>query len=190
MKLSNIQKKYKELISAHQRFEISTEELQTFMLEDGQAFSNFYQELEMDNVPAACHEDANYTKDIVQLHSHTFFEVLYCRSGNIQYLLGADRYQLHHGDIVFIPPGISHRPLYLDQLTEPYTRYVIWISPEFIQQIQTILSFSILSDPVLFRTQDSGWKYLEQYFRSAYRESETKQEGFQACLSSITCPVF
>ena len=176
MKISNIQKKYKELLSAHQRFEISIEELQNKLLENGLAFSNFYQEIEMDNIPVNCLEDTNFTKDIVQLHSHTFYELLYCRSGNIQYLLGADRYQLRHGDIVFIPPGISHRPLYLDQLTEPYTRYVIWISPEFIQQIQTILSFSILSKPVLFRTQDSGWEYLEQYFRSAYREAPRQAE--------------
>ena len=65
------------------------------------------------------HDDVNYTKDSIQLHSHTFYEMLYCRSGNVQYLLGAERYRVRRGDIIFIPPGISHRPLYLDQLAEP-----------------------------------------------------------------------
>ena len=36
--------------------------------------------------------------------------MIYCTGGSTQYLLGTQRYRLRHGDIVLIPPGVSHRP--------------------------------------------------------------------------------
>lgn len=162
MKFSEVQK-YRKQLSFNEKKELTTNELLHVMEKKGLILSNFYQELEMDNVAVSAHQDVNDTKDVVQLHSHTYYEILYCKSGNIQYLLGADRYRLRRGDIVFIPPGISHRPLYLDKLTEPYSRYVIWIAPDFVQKIQSSTPFKLLSDPVLLRTQDSGWEYLKEY---------------------------
>lgn len=108
MKLSEMQK-YKELVSAHKRSEISNEELQKTFITDGAILSNLYQEMEMDSDSVDCHDDVNYTKDSIQLHSHTFYEMLYCRSGNVQYLLGAERYRVRRGDIIFIPPGDQPR---------------------------------------------------------------------------------
>lgn len=183
MKLSEA-KKYRELIRAHKHAEISNEELQKAMIAEGEILSNLYQELEMDSKTADCHEDVNDTTDSIQLHSHTFYEILYCQSGNVQYLLGADRYRVGRGDIVFVPPGISHRPLYLDQLAEPYSRYVIWLHPDFIKSLTENLAFVPLAKPVLLRTKDSGWEYIAQYFRSACKEASIKQEGFRACILS------
>ena len=97
MKLSEMQK-YKELVSAHKKSEISNEELQKTFITDGAILSNLYQEMEMDSDSVDCHDDVNYTKDSIQLHSHTFYEMLYCRSGNVQYLGSA-------GEILF-----SYRP--------------------------------------------------------------------------------
>lgn len=183
MKLSEA-KKYKKLISALKGTEISNEEVQKTLIAEGIILSNFYQELEMNSNTVDCQEDINYTKDKVQLHSHTFYEVLYCRSGNVQYLLGPDRYRVRRGDIIFVPPGISHRPLYLDRLVEPYARYVMWIHPDFIKSLTENFGFQPLSVPVLLRTKDSGWEYLETYFQSACMESATKQDGYQGCIFS------
>lgn len=189
MKLSEI-RKYTEIISAHQRSEISNEEVQKAIIADGAILSNLYQEMEMDSDTVDCHDDVNYTKDKVSLHSHTFYEILYCKGGNVQYLLGADRYRVKRGDIIFVPPGISHRPLYLDQLAEPYSRYVMWIQPDFMNQMKKSLNFSTLEEPVLLRTKDSGWEYLGRYFESACKETATRQEGFEACISSIAIQLF
>ena len=38
-----------------------------------------YQELEMDSPYLDVHEDTSYTKDYVTLHSHEFYELLFCR---------------------------------------------------------------------------------------------------------------
>ena len=73
---------------------------------------NLYQELEMDSPYVNTHRDISYGPEHLQLHSHSFYEIIYCESGNIQYLISYKRYYIHTGDIILLPPGISHRPLF------------------------------------------------------------------------------
>ena len=43
---------------------------------------NLYQELEMESNYVDTHRDISYSNSMVQLHSHNFYEILYChRSG-------------------------------------------------------------------------------------------------------------
>ena len=98
-----------------------------------------YQELEMDSDYVDVHEDISYSKDNVDLHSHAFFEILFCQSGSLQYMVGNTRYQLVKNSIVCIPPGVSHCPLYLEQLSEPYRRTVMWISNKIYHQYMDLL---------------------------------------------------
>ena len=98
-----------------------------------------YQELEMDSDYVDVHEDISYSKDNVDLHSHTFFEILFCQSGSLQYMVGNTRYHLVKNSIVCIPPGVSHCPLYLEQLSEPYRRTVMWISNKIYHQYMDLL---------------------------------------------------
>ena len=97
--------------------------------QEGVEFQNFYQELEMSEPLVETHKDVSYSNAQLQLHSHTFYELLYCCNDcGAEYLVGADRYRLQKGDIVFVPPGISHRPLLPEHMQEPYERYVLWFS--------------------------------------------------------------
>ena len=97
--------------------------------------SALYQELEMDSPYVDTHDDVSRTMDTVNLHSHTFYELLFVRGGSLQYLRDTRRYRLQAGDIVFIPPNTSHRPLFLDKLVEPYSRFVLWVSPLYAGQL-------------------------------------------------------
>ncbi len=106
--------------------------------EKGYDMSSLYQEMEMDSLFIDTHDDRSTTADTVQLHSHLFYEILYCRSSGLEYLLGTRRYQVQKGDVIYIPPAISHRPLFLDKLPEPYSRYVIWISADYAAGLKKI----------------------------------------------------
>ena len=137
----------------------------------------------MDSDYVDAHEDVSTSRDEVQLHSHTFYELLYCHSGNLDYLVGTQRYRLQRGDIVIVPPGVSHRPLFLDQLTEPYRRMVLWVSCNFVA------SFTRLFPPLqtrpthyLMRTAGTQWEMLDQYFRAAVQEAERKELGWEAAV--------
>lgn len=137
---------------------------------------NFYQELEMDSPYVNTHRDISYAPESVQLHSHSFFEVLYCESGSIQYLIADKRYRIHAGDIILVPPGISHRPIFYEEMPVPYSRIVLWISADFMRSMSTLCSDNLLlqiraKEHFLLRTEGTSYKYLENLFRRGVQEA-------------------
>ncbi len=158
-------------------------ELQKILCESSGSVGNLYQEMEMDSAYADAHEDISTSRDEVQLHSHNFYELIYCHSGNVQYLVGMQRYRLQRGDIVIIPPGISHRPLFLDQLNEPYHRSVFWLSNEFrSQMVQRFPELKRNIRHYLFRTGGTRWESLSSFFQTAVQENERRELGWQAAV--------
>ena len=59
---------------------IRPQDFQTALLAAGIPSVNLYQELEMNSRYVNAHSDVNYSGDIIQLHSHSFYEILYTRS--------------------------------------------------------------------------------------------------------------
>ena len=133
--------------------------------EKGYDMSSLYQEMEMDSLFIDTHDDRSTTADTVQLHSHLFYEILYCRSSGLEYLLGTRRYQVQKGDVIYIPPAISHRPLFLDKLPEA----------------------ELLPDePFLLRTMGTDWEDLGFLFRNGVQESLAGSAGWQAAVCGNT----
>ncbi len=177
--------------SCEQGANLTSQELQQLLCEEGISKGNLYQEVEMDSDYVDAHEDISTFRDEVQLHSHTFYELIYCHSGNLEYLVGMQRYRLQRGDIVIVPPGISHRPLFLDQLTEPYRRMVLWVNCNFITAFVRLLSpLPARSQSNLVRTAGTQWEMLEQYFRIAVQESKRKDLGWEAAVVAQTEMLF
>ena len=61
--------------------------------------------------------------------------------------------------MIYIPPAISHRPLFLDNLPAPYRRYVIWISADYAAGLkENFPDAELLPDePFLLRTMGTDW---------------------------------
>lgn len=156
---------------------------------EGIDFQNVYQELEMSDPFVETHRDVSYSNAQLTLHSHTFYELLYCCNNcGAEYLVGADRYRLQKGDIVFVPPGISHRPLLPEHMEEPYERYVLWISQEFIDQFARMFATGAekLAGGTLLRTGNNKWELLGGYFRRGVWEAENQAPGWQAAIIGNT----
>lgn len=152
---------------------------------------NLYQELEMDSPYVNTHRDISYGPEVLQLHSHTFYELIYCESGNIQYLIGDKRYHIHAGDIIMVPPGISHRPLFYDEMSEPYSRIVLWISAEFFRLLlracpEEMLSLLHAKEHFLIRTEGSPYNYLKTHFEYGLTETEAKSPLWEFSLYGNT----
>ena len=188
MKLSEIRKIRQSLpaqddLSSYQR---SQDWLQLLGLEPG----SIYQELEMDSVYVDTHQDITASNAQVQLHSHTFYEMLCCRNTcGAEYLVGSERYKLQKGDIIFVPPGISHRPLLPDNMKEPYVRDVLWFSEEFLEMLNLTTPGLILEkfkQPYLFRTAGTEWSYICDLFRYGIREAEKGQLGWNTIVTANT----
>ena len=164
------------------------QKIQDTLRAEGIDLLDFYQELEMSDPYVETHRDISYSNTQLNLHSHTFYELLYCNNDcGAEYLVGADRYRLQKGDIVFVPPGISHRPLLPDTMTEPYERYVLWISQDFVDTYTSV--FGMEKKPsygTLLRTGGTKWELLGGYFRRGVWEAENQAAGWQAAVVGNT----
>ena len=151
-----------------------------FGLEPGQ----LYQELEMDSEYADSHQDISYGYTHVELHSHRFCEILCCRSTcGAEYLIGTERYRLQKGDILFVTPGTSHRPLLPYEMTIPYIRDVLWVSESMMHLLGDCPG---LQSSGLLRTAGTRWEYLGDLLRQTVEESQNKQPGWQLAVRGIT----
>lgn len=157
----------------------------------GGASRNFYQELEMDSPYVNTHRDISYTPERLQLHSHSFYEILYCESGSIQYLIADKRYRIHAGDIVLVPPGVSHRPIFYEEMTEPYSRIVLWISAEFLRSLSDYCPDDLVTriraqEHFLLRTEGTPYKYVETLFKRGVLEATEESPLWEMSLYSNT----
>lgn len=154
---------------------------------------NFYQELEMSSPYVNTHRDISYYNSPVNLHSHSYIEIIYCRtSSDVEYLIGSDRYRMQRGDIVFIPAGISHRPIMPEKMSVPYERDVLWISNEFMEQIRNMFPADTVYQagyimPV--RTAGTRWEYLGDLFRAGVLEEEEKRPGWDVAVIGNTVTI-
>lgn len=148
--------------------------------------ADFYLELEMDSQFADAFQDISYSDASIPLHSHPFYELIYCRcAGGAECLVGTERYQLRQGDVLFIPPGVSHHPILPSSMPEPYIRDVLWISQEFLCAAhESYMDVSEKSPPPipLLRTAGTSWEYIGSLFRGGVMEAENRQSDWQAAV--------
>lgn len=143
----------------------------------------FYQELEMTSRYVDTHQDISDSNAQVSLHSHSFCEILCCQNTcGVEYLVGAERYRLQKGDVVIIPPGVSHRPLLPEHMAEPYRRDVMWLSQEFISSMLHLMPGENNGEPHLLRTAGTRWEFLAELFRNGVRENERQDLGWEEAV--------
>lgn len=151
---------------------------------------NLYQELEMDSRFVNTHRDTSYANASVTLHSHTFYEMLFCRScQGVEYLVGTERYRLHEGDVIMVPPGISHRPLLNGEPAQPYIRDVLWLSAEFVQQLSRWfpeLQASSETYSAVLHTKEDVRAAIGKLFEQGVREAESDADDRELAVIGNT----
>lgn len=164
--------------------------LLTKLKERGIDPNKLYQELEMSSPYINTHRDTSYSNAMVSLHSHDYYEILYCRtSSDVEYLVGSSRYRLQKGDVILVPPGVSHRPILPEKMTEPYDRDVLWISQEFMKNL-----FRMFPDDTVYqhnltvpiRTADTRWEFMGELFRRGVLEEDAKRPGWEMSVMGNT----
>lgn len=165
-------------------------EMERRMQEAGLDPGSFYQELEMTSALVDTHRDISWSNAKLQLHSHSFYELLWCAEcDGVEYLVGSERYRLRKGDLIFVPPGISHRPLLPEKMEKPYKRYVLWLSPRFMELYAGLYSGPFTdrqARPSMLRTGGTHWERLGELFLAGVRESEQQPDGWEAAVVGNT----
>lgn len=187
MKLDDVRKLTK---FTHTQSEADHRQLQRQLLEIGIDPTNLYQELEMSSPYINTHRDTSYSNSTISLHSHNYFELLYCRvSDGVEYLLGSHRYRMQKGDILFVPPGVSHRPILPERMDEPYVRDVLWISSEFMDSLKMIFPVEDMKDldwNLPIRTGGTRWEFLGELFHNGVQEEEARRPGWETVVVGNT----
>ena len=136
------------------------------------------------------HMDISTGSIPVNLHSHSYYEIVYVLSNSgTQYLAGTMRYSLQRGDVVIIPPGIGHKPLFPTELAEPYRRIVLWISTEFAESVERLLpeNAAKFEDRMfLLRTAGTSYEYIGKLFHKGLKEAQEKKDFWQISLYGNT----
>ena len=152
-----------------------------------------YQELEMNSAYAESHRDISYGAGPVKLHSHSFYEMIYCVGcDNVQYIIGTERYRLQRGDIIWVPPGVGHCPLFPAAMKKPYERIVLWVNAERMLEFfgrwpELDLHRSLSRRHYLLRTAGRQQeRELRDAFARGCRESERRLPGWEAALYGNT----
>ena len=67
-------------------------------------------------------------------HTHDYYEFYFFLEGNVSIQIADELYDVHYGDIIIMPPRVSHRPI-IHNVEVPYRRFVFWISQEFCSHL-------------------------------------------------------
>ncbi len=188
MKLGDLQKLAASISDLHP--DQVQHKLYTLMQDTGLDPNAVYQELEMTSPFVDTHRDTSYSNTQVQLHSHTFYELLYCINNcGAEYLVGSERYRLQQGDIIFLPPGVSHRPLLPENMNEPYTRYVLWLSVDFMEWYAKLFPYPFTEKQArasMLRTSGTNWEYLGGFFAAGVHEAEQRADSWESAVIGNT----
>ena len=150
-------------------YETTPIEVQEKIIASGFDFSSIYQEIEMNSQYVDTHMDISLGDIPVNLHSHSFYEIIYVLSNSgTQYLAGTKRYLLQRGDIVIVPPGVSHE----------FIEASSHILPSYIPRFKNEL--------FLLRTTGTSYEYIGNYFHQGLKEAHDKKECWQIALCGNT----
>ena len=113
------------------------------------------------------YQDQNLSK--VSGHSHDYYEFYFFLEGDVSMEIGGKEYPLRYGDVVLIPPGISHHAIIHDREL-PYRRFVFWITKEYCNQlVQLAQAYGYLMQYVMV-----AGNYIFHNDRIAFNAVQTK----------------
>ena len=181
--LRELQTKFKQPKTAEE-----IEEIMKYIHESGINIADLYQELEMTSTYANMHKDLTHKKVNISLHSHSFYEVMFCRAADrVEYLVGSRQYKIGAGDIVVIAPGISHMPIFPEDMQYPYDRDILWVNASFMAKILELYpGFGVdrMRAPILLRTKGTAFSYIGDYFSDGINETINQKMGYDKVITA------
>lgn len=122
------------------------------------------------------------------VQTHPFLEIVFCQSsyGSICQL-NSQQYELQHGDIVVVPPGIPHSVLIPESGENTYKSITLRLSPEYIDLLQNRFPFfrqNPAPDGTVIRTAGTIWENISSYFLSLASEEELHTAGAEPAMAA------
>ena len=112
----------------------------------------------------------NEEYNTLEFHSHDDYEILYFKTGEIQYYVEDKSYYMMPGDVLIIAPGIMHRLVVIKEKAE-YERVVLMLSTPYGKKLLQELPESFLLHPgkcyhiSLSEKENADFQYITEKIR-------------------------
>lgn len=133
------------------------------------------------------YDDTNLSN--VKSHSHNYYEFYFFLQGKISMQIADRSFPLKSGDVLLIPPGISHHLINQDEKT-PYRRFIFWVSREYFEALKNISDdFSYIIDQAVEQKNylyHNGMGNFNELHSKCYRlleETHTDRFGKDSILA-------
>lgn len=149
-----------------------------------------FQDIEMGSHLVDAHWDTTNEAKPINPHTHSFYELIYCVRGTVSYLLDNRLHLVEPGDIILIPPNSVHAPLFNIKDALPYTRYVIWFSTRFLEELRTDSpELQLGTEPRILKTKNTKWEFVGNLFSRVMEEEKIRSIGWNAMMVGQTCTI-
>lgn len=131
-------------------------------------------------------------------HRHTFYEIYYLLSNEVDYVIGNQEYHMRRGDFLLLPPGLLHYPS--DMHIRPgknYSRFVLWCSLDFFDtfvridpSINRMWEVVVGNGSYHLRPTPGASSLLHDHFLRLLNEQKQQDFASKAMTYSILMEIF
>lgn len=125
----------------------------------------------------------------LNLHSHNYYEFYFFLEGDVKMQIDDSIYSVQYGDIVLIPPGISHKAIIQNQ-DIPYRRFVFWITQDYCNYLSQfspvyayIMQFVSKHKRYIFHTDQMAFNAVQSKLLMLLEEMHSDRFGRDAKIS-------
>lgn len=152
----------------------------------------------MISATADIHKDITNDTISIPLHSHNFWEILFCCHGDVKYIIKNRQYLFQAGNILIIEPETAHQPLISSKIQLSYDRYVLRIQTNFLEKCASVYPdvFSVIekcrksNNWMLEFSSFSITQNINSFFELMENEMLSQQEHWQDAINLQVLQLF
>lgn len=129
----------------------------------------------------------------VSSHRHDYYEYYFFLEGDVSIVIEDQPFELKPGDIILIPPGISHHAVIHNQ-ERYYCRFVFWISRSYYDRLtDQAPDYHYLMEHIqttgchIFHNDTIAFNGIQSRLFQLIEETHSERFGKQAMLSNLIC---
>ena len=137
------------------------------------------------------YKDVSFGK--VKPHMHTHYELYFFLNGDTDYIVGDKQFHLKPGDFMIIEPNQLHFPdVKVEDGSRPYERFILWIRPEYLSQLQT--KEDMLQEALTdihntgschFRPDTDNMQRILSILEDMLRENSEQEIGYSQAIEAL-----
>lgn len=157
--------------------------------------TTFQSTLDMSSPDYELHYYEDNALSQVNFHTHNYYELCFFLEGDIEMQVKDQTYPIASGDILLIPPFLSHRSI-TKSYQKPYRRFVLWLNQDYYNQLLKsspdyayLMQYITEETCCVFHTDQANFHAIQSKFLRLLEEMHAKKYGrdtqISICISDL-----